>query len=656
MFDGDATDRVQSAASGGTSAAKDRLQSTTAFFEEQTPDVSLRSRVGRALKRLGGGSHRMKVRVMLLALSVAMLLAMAAVGLVLSSGTSVTASSEPILTTIAKAITTFWAWGFLFLVTSIIYAATTGSRMARVAAEATRFSKHVVERLAAEARTTNGTIPIDGTTDHSEHQLKAKALRAWDADEATRTAAGEEAFVDTDTDMRPLDEPEFGGALEGSTADTAAASEGAADSAAEQDAADIDRTDLYQALGLDPLAAMLTGFDEKETSDLAETMLYDGAKDAFALAEHLNDAGASVPERPDPMEVRRKGLTRDADGNPVADQFKWADDAAADDANAADTPTATADDVDGSAAEGAGLLTRMKRTIQTMRMDLASGFNFQEFGYRFGIPAAITTLIIVLVNQTLWFQLWVYPAIAAASILVAGSYYTIYKWRQHRRLKKLRRDRGGMSWNTVRVLAKTVETEEATIYMAWMAGKRYADHDRGRLADKLANRWHQFIQTGNCWPAFQEKFHRDLRTYDPALYATLHGDSEEGISAIYDDVMRVINEANDPEGIVPKHQLAERVMGKDFGVGHDPDLIADCYEDLYPESIAETDIELEDTDGNVRTVTVVHRRDRRIEPELAKLRARFSSSISADDDAGYELPDVEQPSTSWVTDTGAVSD
>lgn len=644
----------------GKSAAKEQLQSTTAFFESRTPDVSVRSALVRAVKRLGGGSYRMKVRIGLLVASVAVLLGLAAVGLVLSSGSSVTASSEPLLTTLAKAATNFWAWGVLFLAASIVYAMRTGNRMARAAARQTRFSYRTIMRLAAEARTTNGTIPIDGTTEHSEHQLKAKLLRAWNADEAKPTEPVEETLVDTDTELQPLAEPEFGGALEASTDDTdTTASESAETDQSEAEGPE--KEDVYEALGIDPLKAALAGLDEEDAEFIRDVALIEGATNGFELAEELNEAGAPVPDRPDALEVRSRGLTRDADGNPVADEFEWGDDEerSAIPADEPREPVAEPVADDGASEdeqERAGLLTRVKRTIQTVRMDVTTTLNFGELGYRFVLPTAITTLLIVMVNQTLWFQPWVYFAILAASVTVGGSYYTFYKWNQHRRLENLRRDRNPTSWNSVRVLAKTVETEEATVYMAWMNGKRYADHDRARIANKLANRWYQYLQTNECWPAMQEKFHRDLRTYDPALYATMHGDMEEGIPAIYDDIMRVINESNDPEGIVPKHQLAERVMGKDFGVGHDPDLIADCYEELYPQSIAETDIELEDTDGNVQTVTVVHRRDRRIEPELAKLRARFSSSVSADDEAGYELPDVEQPSTSWVTDTVPVSD
>ncbi|WP_123619179.1 hypothetical protein [Halorubrum sp. CSM-61] len=634
----------------------DTLDSTAAYLESATPSVTLREWVERAIMRLGGGSYRLRLRLAVLLTAVLGMVFLAAIGAFFSSSMELAADSEPMLTFVARLMTNFWAWGMLFLLGALFYAKMTGRMMAREAASETRFSVRTVRRLAAEARTTNGTIPIDGTTDHSKDQLKAKLLRAFSGElDLDGDTVAEESVIDTESrsvETPGLPEPDFGGALveagDGDVEDTTDEDDDTA--TPKEESKHIDRDALYEAVGVDPLNAKLSGWGEEDVNDITEAMLFDGACKGFDVAEALSaaDTDAEVPAPPDPKDAVVHGLTRDEDGNLVADtESEPTELVPYEGEDATDT-----DETDVDEPTTVSIATRLKRGIQTLRMDLATGLNVSELAYRFGIPASLTAMLIVVLNQTLWFSVWVYPIIIAVSTLVGGVYYTGYKWRQHRRLESLRHETEAASWNTVRVLAKRVETEEITVYMAWMSGKRYADYDKARLANKLAGRWHQFLNSGECYPAIQEKFHRDIRTYDPALYYTEYGDEEDGRAAIYDDIVREVKQARDPAGIVPKDQLAERVMNRDFGLGHDPDLIAECYEDLYPEVLAEHDVDLEDTDGNEKTVTIVHLRSRRIEPELAKLRTQFAASVSADDEGGYMLPDAEQPHIPWV-DTGA---
>ena len=97
-----------------------------------------------------------------------------------------------------------------------------------------------------------------------------------------------------------------------------------------------------------------------------------------------------------------------------------------------------------------------------------------------------------------------------------------------------------------------------------------------------------------------------------------------------DDLIREVADATDPHGIVPKDELAERVISRGRDGGHDPDLIAERYADLVPEVLAERAVLDEDTDGNERTITVVHLRTETVTPQLAQLRSQFSSRVSGD--------------------------
>jgi hypothetical protein len=323
-----------------------------------------------------------------------------------------------------------------------------------------------------------------------------------------------------------------------------------------------------------------------------------------------------------------------------------ADRGADDDADAGDdtdTPDGADDTDDRDDSQTKAALGDISTAIQTARMDLATSFSFSEFAWRFVLPALTTTAAAFVVAQSFWLHPAAYALIFLASTLVgAGVYFTTKVYRR-RRLNSLRRSRETRAWRRCAVLAKRVETDGPTLFVAWMAGRVYADYDKARLANTVADRWHQRINDESVAPAVQEKFARNLRQCVPTLETFWKNDDSEGLVAIRRDMIEEVAEAEDPAGMVPKKHLCECVVERGPGVGHDPDLVARAYEELVPAALAETTVELEDPDLNTHEVTVVTLRDKPIPDDLAQIQSSLSSQVKPGDTGTYSLPAVDVP-------------
>jgi hypothetical protein len=292
------------------------------------------------------------------------------------------------------------------------------------------------------------------------------------------------------------------------------------------------------------------------------------------------------------------------------------------------TPTEikTGDDLDED------LSTTLRRNVQTFRMDLGAALNFEELFWRFVVPWFATSgLIFTVLGRVV---------IGAASTAVAGAVYITMSWHRRRTLAKLRNEDQEGAWSSSACLVKSVSVPEQTVYLAWMGGHQYADSDPDRLARKVADRWASRLRGEAVAPAMQEKYARNLRRFNPLFHQFRQCDPDEGWDAIYHDMVGVLREAADPDGMVPKSRFAERVVQRGEGVGHDPDIVAEIYHALTPEVFAETEVDLRTEDGDRETVVAVHLRHDTVPEDDSQLRAQFSDQFRAGDVATYPLPEV----------------
>lgn len=642
-------------------------------------------------KRIGGGIHallvgdpeRYPVRAIIFVAIVSALVAFIGLFLLVVENLDPSANSGPLVRTIVRLLTNFMAWAALSVLAAIWIINRWWHRAAKKAAAETRYSTSVVKRLRQELTSTDGTVRLIGTRDHSRNQLRAKLMRAF-ADQHATEQPGRDVDVSAP-------EAEVTGKALGEAPEAALPSEDSdtrfrGDASAEPDtvAEDAPDDDPIESGGVslaDSWAHLVVDENLHDYDDLP-TALKRGSDAAAELsiiaalggymadvtpAHELTLVQDAVERDPDlaitddgDIVLSEAGVDTTADRRTDADRDLEAtlSDLAGDRAEAApeaEEQAATAD-TDGDAdarAEAAGTdsspgastarrhATSFRQALQTFRMDVATALNFQELLTRFALPAVATVILTFTVAGTPWFAPWVYPVILAGATLVGTISYGTFKWRRRRKLRSLREESESRHWPSCAVLAKRVDTPEQTMYAAWMGGNRYADFDKQRLVDTVADRWHQRLHGDEVAPAIQQKFAREIRHARPLLHQFEHRNPREGRKGIENDIIDVIREAKDPDGMVAKRSLAEQVVERGPGVGHDPDLIAEVYADLVPRVLTETDITLRDTDGIERSLTAVHLRWMDIPDDLAQIRAQFANQFSADEEPAFELPEVE---------------
>lgn len=284
-----------------------------------------------------------------------------------------------------------------------------------------------------------------------------------------------------------------------------------------------------------------------------------------------------------------------------------------------------------------------------------STFSPGDFLLRFVAPALLTIFVELLLLQRAGWELWVYAVVALAGVLVGAVTYTVSKWFRHRRLSKSRNYRRTPGKETIPAVVKAIETPEANPngYVVWMGGHRYFDYDPFRLAEKVALAWYCRMQSGHdVPPLIQEKYARDVARMDPII-EPVRIDDFEGKAAMLNDLVEVLIQATDPGDMVPKHELLRRASQLGYGIGHDPVLLGEVYEENHPEVFAEKSVEVTDAHGEPHEVVMVHLRTVNVEPTVAQLRTDHSNSIipPSTPNPAYEAPEVSLPSAReyWST-------
>jgi len=271
------------------------------------------------------------------------------------------------------------------------------------------------------------------------------------------------------------------------------------------------------------------------------------------------------------------------------------------------------------------------------RMDLASGLDADSLVWRFLLPVG-TVLAVELIIVRFWVAWWLYPPLLAVAILAGIGFYQGTSWYRARRLASLRESVDGEYWDEVSVLVKTVDTDELTVYMGFLAGHTYASTDRDRLVEVLSSRALERCQGYQPSPAIEERYAWCLRRY--LVNFTGWRENREK-PAIMDALVNEVLDSS--EGLLPKQELADRVIEHDrryiwrglrfVGLGHDPELVAECYEDLVPNTLVEREVAAETADG-VDTITAVRARTETLPPDVATVRASFSERFPT-----HKIPD-----------------
>lgn len=743
-----------------------------------TASTGVRTRIHRiatgTISRLVGSPDRYATRALVAVIVLSGFGLLVGSFLLVTSSIDTSANSGPLARAVAELVTNFFVYAGIVLLAALGLLRYWWVLAARQTAQETRFDARTVRRLSAEVRSTDGTVRLIGTAEHSEDQLRAKLLRAFegmtgserpgddvDISRPTPTQtgaaidAGEEpvAALEDDSDAPASenipDSKASGGASsdDATTADTVASN--TEDYDAESGLTDEEIIDIVSEVNaqfrpvddddlvLDAFKDVEENHDDQDDSD-DDDLVTDGGRDRdsdnddsdsswlsdppdthdteavsddesntwmFDDAENADAGENDSDAAPTPAEIdterpavideaeaissvgdedlgRLGGLgDRSDDGDnsddgdadalddgdeddneelaldvvaPDDSDVNGGDDGADDGTGDADEDEAgDADDDSDERDSGPGALTRFKQATQTFRMDLATSINFEEIAWRFGLPFLAVWIGVFTIAGTPWFSVFVYPLIFMAALLVGAASYTLFKWRRRRSLKKLRRERSREAWSSSAALAKTVETPDQTMYVVWVGGRVYADYEKHRLAKKVANRWRARLSGDDVAPAIQEKFARNIAQMLPTLRQFRLGDPHEGIPGIEDDLVDVLREATNPDGLVPKHRLCKQVVDRGEGVGHDPDLVAAVYEDLVPRALTETDVTVTDTDGNEHTITAVRLRWMDLPDDLSHIRAQFSTRFrpreldgqttgTATGLGAYELPEIER--------------
>lgn len=632
-------------------------------FRRHLPTIHTKDLGARLLLRyLGPDEQQHKLRLLYGLLIVTSTLVVTGFYIFSTRNLSVQADSGPAIRFLFKnVLTNFYLYAFCLLLLVGFQVSNFWKRVARLSARHTRFDKETILRLGYEGRSTDGTTRLLGDSSHSEQELRAKLLRGF---------AGQ-AHDEYPDPGRVAHDSGTAGALEGSESVAALEADYTTDADdgderagtplltrldALEDEADELEADLDElqgellSAGLDPerivdadepialadaldsdgqvavseFEAKLERFEEVlEQHDLLVDVFH-GAEDAGNLAASLRAAGY------DPAE------------------YDVSDEASGKTASAINDGAAT--DPEDSRLDG---LARLRQTIQTVRMDFATAANFDELKWRFGIPAIVTFIGLVTAFQTVSFHPLFYPVLMAASVLGGGAYYTTFKWRRRRKLGSTRDAPRSRKWRSCAALVKRVEVNGVTGFYVWMGGHRYFSFDKHRLARKAGKRWHQRINREQIWPAIEEKMARNIRQMVPTVHQLEYADEVDGRPAIMDTIADTVRESENPKGVVPKQDLAERVAEQGGQFGHDPELIADCYRKMHLVGLAETDVEVTNADGESTTMTLVHLRKPGLPADLGRIQAQFSTRFDPDAEQQYPLPELTSGEPTWHTERAA---
>jgi len=298
-----------------------------------------------------------------------------------------------------------------------------------------------------------------------------------------------------------------------------------------------------------------------------------------------------------------------------------------DEATAMNLPRLAADDDREPEQETEEDLISNAERFKLWRMDLATGLRTDDVIWKLLVPAGIV-FVLELILVRFWVQWWLYPSLLAGALLVGVGVYRGDQWLRQRRLRSLRQDRGGETWEEIAVLVKTVDAEGMTCHMGFLAGRTYASTDREDLIDTLATRALERAYGYHPSPAIEERYAWCLDRYI-LNFAGWRENMEK--PQVMDQLVNTVLDSED--GMLPKEVLAQRVVEHDrqyiwmglrfVGMGYDPDLVAECYDELVPNTLVEHEFTISAPDAK-REVTAVRARTETLPPDVAKLRASFS--------------------------------
>jgi len=278
------------------------------------------------------------------------------------------------------------------------------------------------------------------------------------------------------------------------------------------------------------------------------------------------------------------------------------------------------------------------------RMDLATGLRTDDIVWKLLVPTGIVFVLELILVQ-FWVQWWLYPSLLAGALLAGLGVYQGDQWLRNRRLASLREERGGETWEEIAVLVKTVDAEGMTVHMGFLAGRTYASTDREELTETLATRALERAYGYHPSPAIEERYAWCLDRYI-LNFAGWRENMEK--PQVMDQLVNTVLDSED--GMLPKEVLVHRVVEHDreyvwqglryVGMGYDPDLVAECYEELVPNTLVEHEFTIRDPSGD-RDVTAVRTRTETLPPDVAKLRASFSDRFANQMPDRYSLPAVD---------------
>lgn len=585
---------------------------------------------GRLLGRVFGSEHQLPIRGLLVFALVSLGLAAVAALSLLTSGASVQSSSGPLLRWVLELLTTWYIYVLAFFATIVLGYLFLWDIIARKTADVTAFSHGTVKQLSDEIKTRDGTLRVIGTADHSVNDLMVKL-------EYALRNQGDlvDEVPDNVDDQYPIGDQRdtAAGALRSKDMPALEAPDDAASDAPEGD------------VDADPAEAAPDGYDEFFEA------WGDCRRAAFMLARDLAETGeyaaeitsgydlGLVKQKFEELGVSPEALEDASTAGDLADAIDAADGA---DGDGGDDVVEASSDVDPSPGRADEMSLREQFSL--FRMDFFTAKSFDDILVRFLTPAAVTAGLLFTLLRTFWLSIPGYIAVFSTSAFVASLFYVGSMVRRQRRLEKHRQDDESEPWGSAAVLVQRVDTPEVTAYIMHVAGHTYVDYDRDRLVRKGARRWYQAIHTESIWPSIQEKFARNVQQMVPTLNEFLRNDPHEGMLGIYYDMVAAVEQSADPEGVVPKQRLGELVVERGPGRGHDPELVARAYQQLYRWKLQEHDITVHDMDGEQRKMTVVHLREAPVRDDIAQVMAEHSEQFNPKDRPKYPLPGVDEPS------------
>jgi hypothetical protein len=568
-------------------------------------------------------------------------LTIASLGLLwsLTSDLNTSGSSAPLIELLLGFLTSGWGYLLVALVVgrgSLFFLRQT---LIRIAARTSGYSYQTIARLAAEAKTTDGCTriiaqPEDTVETVAQHikwgfkgrdeQIRRSDTDTKSTDTASTTSTEPEHRVRLTIDQEPV--PEWFAGLAGITPTTP------------------EYPDWFDALA-------------GPYPDTAPDRDHD---DPVLLEEQLQttvdeERGVRIEERtvtPQDGDLTSPLASQTIDETPLdslnTDEREEGDGAASGalDWFSAATATDWTDPKEDDDDEGLSWRARFK----LFRLDFANSFHANRVIWRFLVPAGLAFGAMLIVAR-IWVHPLLYLLFGTAALGIGALVYGVTKYRMFQRLNALRTTETTASFSLASVLVKRVDTPDRTMYYGFVAGRVYASPDPDRLATVLAERAHDRINGHQPAPAIEERWAWCLKRYIPSLEAW-----QENIEkpAILDRLTDTVYDA--PKHLIAKDTLADTVVEADrhwkyttipfvpaqyAGFGHDPQLVADVYQDLVPAGLVEDTVPVTNPDGDDRAVTVVRPRISPLPEHTERLEAQFASRFRArNTDTRYSLPEA----------------